>query len=54
MFGMERLAAALRGCRGQAASDIHDCVIGQIHAFTTGADQFDDITLLVARREIHP
>ena len=49
-FGEERLAAILRDARDLPPAALIDRVIESIDAFAGSAPQFDDITLLVARR----
>ena len=46
-FGEARLAGALRRASGSAAA-IADQVIADVLAFGGGADQYDDLTLIVA------
>lgn len=45
-----RLLEVLRASAGQPATVVIDRVIASIDRFAGGAPQFDDITLLVARR----
>jgi serine phosphatase RsbU (regulator of sigma subunit) len=45
-----RLVACLRGAVREHASAAIDRIMTAIDAFAAGAPQFDDITLLVARR----
>jgi len=49
-FETERLVECMRTHRDQPASVIVDCVFEAIDAFVGDAPQFDDITLLIARR----
>lgn len=49
-FGEERLIDVLREAAGDSAEQVIDRVMAAIDAFVGGAPQFDDITLLVARR----
>jgi serine phosphatase RsbU (regulator of sigma subunit) len=51
MFGVERLLAAAREQRGAPALRVQEAILEAIHAFVGDAPQFDDITLMVARRE---
>lgn len=50
-FGMDRLKAALLERRHQTAAEIVDGLFAEVDAFATGAPQYDDITLLVAKRQ---
>lgn len=49
MFGSERLRDALTGQRGASLEQLQKAVLGSLHKFTSGANQSDDITLLIAR-----
>lgn len=49
-FGDDRLLDVLRETAGQPAAMVLDAVMTAIDAFAGGTPQFDDITLLVARR----
>jgi serine phosphatase RsbU (regulator of sigma subunit) len=49
-FGEARLLDVLHGCPGRPAAAVIDGVFAEIDAFAGGAPQFDDITVLVARR----
>lgn len=49
-FGDARLLEVLREAQAEPAAVVIDRVMGAIDAFAGGAPQFDDITLLVARR----
>ncbi|MFZ6031658.1 MAG: PP2C family protein-serine/threonine phosphatase [Chloroflexota bacterium] len=51
MFGIERLCAVLRTCCGLSAEATRAAVLESIRAFAGDAPQFDDITLLVVKRE---
>lgn len=55
-FGLERLKTAVSTTltTDPAASpdDLIDAILGAVHAFTGAADQYDDITLLVVRRDV--
>lgn len=53
-FGEDRLIDVLREAAGESAEQVIDRVMAAIDAFVGGAPQFDDITLLVARRVAHP
>lgn len=52
MFGMERLAQALRDCHCGTAEEARISVLTKIRDFAGDSPQFDDITLLVIKREI--
>jgi serine phosphatase RsbU (regulator of sigma subunit) len=49
-FGEARLFEVLRECPCQPGTEVIDRVFAAIDAFAAGAPQFDDITVLVARR----
>jgi sigma-B regulation protein RsbU (phosphoserine phosphatase) len=49
-FGDDRLLAVLRETAAEPAAVTLDRVMAAIDAFAGGTPQFDDITLLVARR----
>jgi sigma-B regulation protein RsbU (phosphoserine phosphatase) len=49
-FGEARLFEVLRACPGRPGTEVIDRVFAAIDAFAAGAPQFDDITVLVARR----
>jgi serine phosphatase RsbU (regulator of sigma subunit) len=51
MFGMERLAEAVRACHDHSAETLRTSVLVQIRIFTGDAPQFDDITLMILKRE---
>jgi serine phosphatase RsbU (regulator of sigma subunit) len=51
MFGMERLAEAVRNCRQHSADSLRSGVLVQIRNFAGDAPQFDDITLMIVKRE---
>ena len=48
-FGEERLVEALRRHRGKTAEEMAQSVVGEVTAFSA-KEQFDDITLIVAKR----
>ena len=50
-FGSQRLIQALRRRAGQPASAIVSAVLAEIEAFCESTPQYDDITLLVLKRE---
>lgn len=49
-FGESRLLAAVQTPNGCSAREIQQAVTGAVQAFVADAPQFDDITLMVARR----
>ncbi|MBV8819818.1 MAG: serine/threonine-protein phosphatase, partial [Acidobacteriaceae bacterium] len=49
-FGIERLTAVLRSQREQSAEQIVDAVFREIDEFVGDAPQFDDITLMIVKR----
>ncbi len=50
LYGESRLEAILPTLAGQSARSILDNVINAVHAHAEGAEQSDDITMLVAKR----
>ena len=50
LYGESRLEALLPTLAGQSARSILDNVINAVHAHAEGAEQSDDITILVAKR----
>jgi len=51
LFGNDRLLRCVRSNLGRPAQDIRDGIIRDVHDFTDGAPQYDDITLIVLTRE---
>jgi serine phosphatase RsbU (regulator of sigma subunit) len=49
-FGERRLLAAIRDARGGTAAEVGAAIVAAVDAFSAGAPQFDDLTLLVVRR----
>jgi sigma-B regulation protein RsbU (phosphoserine phosphatase) len=49
-FGERRLLAAIRDARGRTAADVGAAIVDAVDAFSAGAPQYDDLTLLVVRR----
>lgn len=49
MFGTERLREALRGSEGASLGQLQKAVLDSLEKFTSGANQADDITLLILR-----
>jgi sigma-B regulation protein RsbU (phosphoserine phosphatase) len=45
----ERMLAALEACRGRSAAEMIDSVMAAADAFTAGAPQHDDMTLVVVK-----
>jgi sigma-B regulation protein RsbU (phosphoserine phosphatase) len=50
-FGVVGLQSTLINARQRSAADITNRVINTIDAFTAGEPQFDDMTLIVLKRE---
>jgi sigma-B regulation protein RsbU (phosphoserine phosphatase) len=50
-FGEERLVEAIRTCEARNAADMINCILERVDAFTAGAPQHDDMTLLIVRVE---
>lgn len=48
-FGEERLMEAVQDCSGRAAADMIAALLERVDAFTAGAPQHDDMTLVVVR-----
>jgi serine phosphatase RsbU (regulator of sigma subunit) len=48
-FDEHRLEAAVRDARGKSATEIISHIMDAIHAFTDGAEQSDDLTIVVVR-----
>jgi serine phosphatase RsbU (regulator of sigma subunit) len=48
-FGEDRLIEALRRHRGLSAQDLAAAVVDEVARFS-GTEQFDDITLIIAKR----
>ena len=49
-YGMERLEALVGASEAGAAEALRLAVLEDVHAFTDGAPQQDDVTLVVVRR----
>ncbi|HKQ57351.1 MAG TPA: SpoIIE family protein phosphatase [Candidatus Eisenbacteria bacterium] len=50
MFGEERLLAAMKGARGASAPEAMAALLRAVEEFTGGAEQADDISIVVVRR----
>lgn len=50
-FGEERLMETVRQCEARSAAEIITCLLDQVDAFTAGAPQHDDMTLVVMRMQ---
>jgi sigma-B regulation protein RsbU (phosphoserine phosphatase) len=50
-FGEERLREIARRCESRSASDMISCMLARVDAFTAGAPQHDDMTLIVVRAQ---
>ncbi len=48
-FDETRLLAAMRNCPARSAANISSHILEQVDAFTAGADQHDDMTIVVVR-----
>ncbi|MBV9267377.1 MAG: SpoIIE family protein phosphatase [Acidobacteriaceae bacterium] len=48
-FGEERLIDTVRRCNSRTAAELITCILDQVDAFTAGAPQHDDMTLVVMR-----
>jgi sigma-B regulation protein RsbU (phosphoserine phosphatase) len=51
-FGQERLLACVQRNLSQSAQEIEDAVLAAVHEFAGSAPQFDDVALIVLRREV--
>jgi serine phosphatase RsbU (regulator of sigma subunit) len=54
MWGEERLAALLRASASASATDIAQRIVREVRAFEGERGPADDITVLVAKREVPP
>ncbi len=50
-FGVARLIQVLQEHASQSAQKVTAAVLHAVHTFTQGAPQFDDLTLVVVKRE---
>jgi sigma-B regulation protein RsbU (phosphoserine phosphatase) len=50
-FGEERLLEAVLDHCDYSAQEIQDALVAEVHKFVGDAPQFDDITLMVIKRE---
>ena len=50
LYGEARLLELLRGCRDRTPEEVIEAVLEDVRTFTGGADQDDDITLVVMQR----
>ncbi len=50
-FSEERLMETVRQCEARSAAEIVTCLLDQVDAFTAGAPQHDDMTLVVMRMQ---
>jgi sigma-B regulation protein RsbU (phosphoserine phosphatase) len=48
-FDDERLMEAIRTCPDRSAANISSYILERVDAFTAGADQHDDMTIVVVR-----
>jgi phosphoserine phosphatase RsbU/P len=48
-FGEDRLIEILKRCQSRSAAETISCILDQVDAFTAGAPQHDDMTLVVVR-----
>ena len=53
-FGMERLMDCVRAQRRESAEDVQHALVAAIDSFTGSAEQFDDIAMLILKREAPP
>jgi sigma-B regulation protein RsbU (phosphoserine phosphatase) len=51
-YGEPRLREVLSGLAGASADDVRRAVVDDVRAFRAGADAYDDLTILVAQREV--
>ena len=52
MYGEENLRESILAHAGQEAAELRDGVLGAVNDFVGGAPQYDDITLMVVRRQV--
>jgi serine phosphatase RsbU (regulator of sigma subunit) len=50
-FGSDRLLACVQNNMSQAAQAIQETILASIHEFSASAPQFDDVALIILRRE---
>ena len=50
-LGEERLLETILNCTKCSAQEIQDALVAEVHSFVGDAPQFDDITLMVIKRE---
>ena len=50
-FGEDRLMETIRQCEARSAAEIVTCLLDRVDAFTAGAPQHDDMTLVVMRMQ---
>ena len=50
MFGRERLSEVASRNRTKSAAELAECIGDAVEAFVGDAPQFDDLTLVVAKR----
>jgi serine phosphatase RsbU (regulator of sigma subunit) len=50
LFGERRLLAEIRAARGRPADEVGAAIVAAVDAFSAGAPQFDDLTLVIVRR----
>ncbi len=48
-FGLVRLREVLAGCAGASLDELQAAILAAVKVFTRGADQADDLTLLLVR-----
>ena len=48
-FGEDNLIETLKNCQSRSAAETIACILDQVDAFTAGAPQHDDMTLVVVR-----
>jgi sigma-B regulation protein RsbU (phosphoserine phosphatase) len=49
LFGFERLEDAVRGSTDLSAQELLDKILDQVNTFAAGADQHDDITVIIIK-----
>ena len=51
MFGTQRLQSVVRAHASGTADQIQAAILDAVHSFRGGTPQFDDISLVIAKRE---
>ena len=49
LFGFERLESVIQGSTDLSAQELLDKILDQVNTFAAGADQHDDITVIIIK-----